>query len=203
MRLFICCFVILISSFHIGFSADFKVTIDGRNYLFADGIQQEIILAEGKSVAVKVEGVEVKRFQKHGVSFDYPPEIQIEEESADGIQLIYLDWPDSEFAGVYIFPLQSDHTEFLKELADGTREEIKDGGGRSFSSEDDALCTRSFGGKDRMGIEHSYSLLGVKYKCEFYAFKKNEKTIAVMLQYAVEDKVNAMREFEIVSKSFK
>lgn len=183
-------------------AADYEVIIDGRNYLFSQGVKQEIILKDGQRISVSVKGVETMEFQEHGVSFSYPSEMKLGQESFYGIKQITLESMDSTLLMIQVFPAETTPVELQRDLLAGFREEFANLGAR-FPAKSTAPCKRSIGGVERQGIELSYALGDLAHKSEIYTMQKNDKTLAIVFQYAEEDKGKATPRYDVVTESFK
>ncbi|NCC60077.1 MAG: hypothetical protein EOM12_03875 [Verrucomicrobiae bacterium] len=183
-------------------AADYNVTIDGRTYLFSQGVEQEIPLKDGKRVSINIEGVKTRTFQEHGISFDYPSDMKLGQESFYGIKQITLESTDSTLLMIQVFPEATTPAELQRDLLAGFREQFGNFGAR-FPAKPTAPCKRSISGVERQGIELSYALGDLAHKSEIYTFQKDGKTLAIVFQYAEEDKGKAIPQYDIVTKSFK
>lgn len=183
-------------------AADYEVIIDGRTYLFSRGVKQEIILKDGQRISVSVKGVETKAFQEHGVSFSYPSEMKLGQESFYGIKQITLESTDSTLLMIQVFPAETTPAELQRDLLAGFREEFANLGAR-FPAKATFPCKRVIGGVERQGIELSFALGDLAHKSEIYTMQKNGKTLAMTFQYAEEDKAKAAQRYDVITKSFK
>lgn len=183
-------------------AADYEVTIDGQTYLFSKGIEQKIILKDGQHISLSIKGVETRLFQEHGISFSYPSEMKLGQESFYGINQITLESSDSTLIIIQIFPAETTPVQVQSDLLAGFREEFANLGAR-FPAKSTVPCKRSIGGVERQGIELSYVLGDLAHKSEIYTMQKNGKTLAIIFQYAEEDKGKATPRYDVVTKSFK
>ena len=69
-------------------AADYEVTIDGKTYLFTEGIEQQVAIKSGQRVAVTVSTLKVKEFREHGISFHYPSHAKISRENIYQIEAV-------------------------------------------------------------------------------------------------------------------
>ena len=183
-------------------AADYEVIIDGRAYLFSKGEEQEIILKDGLRISVSIKGVKTREFQEHGISFSYPAEMRLGQESFYGIKQITLESIDSTLFMIQVFPPGTQSAELQQGLLAGFREEFANLGAR-FPAEPTAPCKRFIGGVEREGIELSYALGDLAHKSEIYTMQKEGKTLAMVFQYAETDKEKAASSYDVVTKSFK
>ena len=183
-------------------TADYEVTIDGQVYLFTEGEEQNLILKDGQHVSISVAGVKTRNFQEHGISFSYPSDMKLDQESFYGIKQITVESTDSTLLMVQIFPPGITPQEVQRDLLAGFREEFANIGAR-FPAKSTANCKRSIGGTERQGIQLSYSLGALAHETEIYAIEKDGKTIAIVFQYAIEDKEKATPRYEVVTSTFK
>ncbi len=52
-------------------AADYEVNIDGRIYLFSQGVEQKILMKDGKRTSISIQGVKTRTFQERGISVSY------------------------------------------------------------------------------------------------------------------------------------
>lgn len=183
-------------------AADYEVTIEGRTYLFSQGVKQEILLKDGQCISVSVKGVETKEFQEHGVSFSYPSEMKLGQESFYGIKQITLESTDSTLLIIQIYPGGTTPAEVQRDLLAGFREEFAKLGAR-FPAKSTVPCKRSIGNVEHQGIELSYALGDLAHRSEIYTMQKNGKILAIVFQYAEEDREKATPRYDVVTNSFK
>ncbi|MDP7396726.1 MAG: hypothetical protein QF541_07645 [Lentisphaeria bacterium] len=183
-------------------AADYEVAIDGRKYLFSQGVEQEIILKDGKHISVSIEGVKTRTFQEHGISLTYPSDMKLGQESFYGIKQITLESTDSTLLMIQVFPAGVNPAGVQGDLLAGFREEFGNLGAR-FPAKSTAPCKRSTGGVERVGVELSWALGALAHKSEIYTMQKSGKTLAIVFQYAEEDKGKAMPRYAVITKSFK
>lgn len=183
-------------------AADYEVTIDGRIYLFSQGVKQEIILKDGQSISVSVKGVETKEFQEHGISFSYPSEMILEQESFYGIKQITLDSTDSTLLIIQIYPAATTPAEVQRDLLAGFREQFGKIGAR-FPAKSTVPCKRTISNVEHQGVELLYALGDLAHRSEIYTMQKSGKTLAIVFQYAEEDREKAAPRYEVVTNSFK
>lgn len=183
-------------------AADYEVTIDGRMYLFSQGVKQDILLKDGKRISINIEGVKTRTFQEHGISFDYPSDMTISQESFYGITEINLESTDLTWLMIQLVPAGTTPAELQRDLLATFRKKYGNLGAR-FPAQPTAPCRRSIGGIERQGVTLSYALGAPAFKTEIYTFQKDGKTLATVFQYAEEEKEKATRRYDVVSKSFK
>jgi len=181
---------------------DYEVTIDGQIYMLTRGISQEIRLGDGRRIAVCVRDAATKSFQEQGISFVYPAEMKLSQDSIYGIKQIMLATTDSTLMMIQIFPSGTTPSGVQKDLLNGFRDEYSNLGAR-FPTKSSIPCVRKLNGIDTQGVELSFSLGPLAHKTEIYTMLKDGKVLALVFQYAEEDKEFAIPRFEIVSSSFK
>lgn len=184
------------------YGADYEVTIDGNSYMFTQGVTQDIILKGGKSVSISVSAVKTKVFQDYGISFNYPSDMTIGQDSFYGIKQITLQATDSTLVMLQIFPSEAAPREVQSDLLAGFREEYSNLGVR-FPANSTSPCKRTIGGVEREGIQLSYALGALAHETEIYTMQKDGKTLAMVFQCAVEDKDKATPRYEVVTSTFK
>ncbi|HDR67581.1 MAG TPA: hypothetical protein ENN61_00870 [Bacteroidaceae bacterium] len=170
--------------------------------MFAQGVEQEIILKNGHPVLVSVKGVKTREFHEHGISFSYPSEMKIGKESFYGIKQITLESTDSTLLMIQVFPVEIPSAELQRDLLVEFREAFANLGAK-YSEKSTAPCKRSIGSVEYQGIELLSALGDLAYKIEIYTMQKSGKTLAFVFQYAEEDKEKATPRYEVVTKSFK
>lgn len=183
------------------YAADYEVTIDGNSYMFTQGVAQDIILKDGKSVSISVSAVKTKVFQDHGISFNYPSDMTVGQDSFYGIKQITLQATDSTLVMFQIFPSGATPKEVQSDLLAGFREEYSNLGVR-FPANSTSACKRTIGGVEREGIQLSYALGALAHETEIYTMKKDGKILAIVFQCAVEDKDKATPRYEVVTSTF-
>lgn len=183
-------------------AADYEVAIEGQQYLFSEGVEQQITLKNGKRISVNIKTLKTKIFQGHGISFSYPSEMKLSQESFYGIKQITIESTDSTLLMIQVFPSSTTPAEVQRDLLASFREEFSNLGAR-FPAKSTAPCKRSIGGVGLQGVELSFALGSLAHKSEIYTLQKSGKTIALVFQYAEEDKGNAAPRYNIVTESFK
>ena len=183
-------------------AAGYEVTIDGRAYLFSKGVEQEVVLEDGQRISISIKGVKAREFHEHGLSFSYPAEMKLDQESYYGVKQVTLESIDSTLLMIQVFPAGITPAELQQDLLAGFREEFSNLGAR-FPAEPTAPCKRFIGGVEREGIELSYALGDLAHKSEIYTMQKEGKTLAMVFQYAETDKEKAASSYDVVTKSFK
>ena len=73
------------------FASDYEVIVDGKAYLFSDGVEKQVAAKDGKYVSITVSAVKFKTFQEHGISFRYPNDMKLKQESFLGIKQVTLE----------------------------------------------------------------------------------------------------------------
>jgi hypothetical protein len=184
------------------FAADYEVTIDGTTFLFSEGVEQKVAAKNGQQVVVTVSAVMTKNFQEHGISFRYPSDMKISQESFNGIELITLEALDSSLFMMKILPSSTSTKQTEQDLVAEFREEFSNVGA-TFPANPTRNCQRSVGGKVRAGVMLSSAFGSLAHETEIYTMEHNGKTVALVFQHAVEDKEKAQLRFTIVTESFK
>jgi len=183
-------------------AADYEVTIDGKTYMFTQGVERNLILNDGHRVSISVSTVKTKEFRKYGLSFSYPSDMKIGEESFYGIKQITLKSTDSTLLMLQIFPAGTTPNKLRRDLLAGLREGFGNLGAR-FPAKSTESCKKSIGGVEREGIRLLYALGSIAHESEIYTMHKNGKTLAMVFQYAVEDKGKATPRYEVITSTFK
>ena len=129
-------------------AADYEVTIDGRAYLFSKGVEQEVVLEDGQRISISIKGVKAREFHEHGLSFSYPAEMKLDQESYYGVKQVTLESIDSTLLMIQVFPAGITPAELQQDLLAGFREEFSNLGAR-FPAEPTAPCKRFIGGVER------------------------------------------------------
>ena len=183
-------------------AADFEVTVDGKTYLFTEGIEQQIATKNDQRVAVTVSTLKVKEFREHGISFKYPGHAKITRENIYGIQQITLETTDSPLFLVQIYPGSVSPERAQKDLLAGFREEFSNLGAK-IPAVPTHRRQRNVGGKVLTGVVLSYSLGSLPHETEIYTMQHDEGTVALVFQHALEDNRTAEPLFTMITESFK
>jgi len=202
MNLKIVAATIAIMSTSSALAADYEVTIDGKTYLFTQGVEQRVVLNDGHRVAISVSPVKTKEFREHGLSFSYPSDMKIEQNSFYGIKQITIESTDSTLFMLQVFPAGTTPKELQRDLLTGFREEFGNLGAR-FPAKSTEPCKRMIGGIEHQGVRLLYALGDLAHESEIYTMQKNGKTVAVVFQYAVEDKGKALPRYKVITSTFK
>ena len=183
-------------------AADYEITIDGKKYLFTDGVQQKVVTGDGSRVAISVSAVKTKVFQEHGVSFRYPSDMQLAQESFFGIKQVTLESTDSSLFILQILPAGTSAETTAQDLLSAFRDQFIVAGAK-FPSNPTTSCKRSIGGVERAGVVLSYTLATLPHETEIYTLQQPTKTLAMIFQHAVEDKESVTPRFQAIASSFK
>ncbi len=184
------------------FAADFEVIIDGKTHLFSEGIEQNVDTKSGQQVSITVATTKTKKFQEHGISFRYPSEMKLSQESFFGLKQITLEATDSSLFMVQIFPSSTSAKQVEQDLIAGFRKEFSSFGA-TFPANSTTKCPRFIGGQVRSGVKLSFSLGPLAHETEVYTMSQNGKTLALVFQHAIEDREQVQQRFAVIAESFK
>jgi len=192
----------LILSLSTLYSSDFEVEIDGKRYLFTEGMQQHVPLRDGGRVPITISASKDKFFSQSGFSFRYPTEMKLSEESGFGARVIQLETPDSGLLMILVYPDKSNTpAEAKKELVDSLREQYKSMG-VGYSEKSLGASQRRIGNENMIGHRLTFSIGGIPHEAEIYSFDNNGKTLVWCFQVATEDKDSVDPLFRKVAESF-
>ena len=183
-------------------AADYEVTVDGKTYLFSEGIEQQIAVKNDQRVTISVSTLKIKEFGEHGISFKYPRHAKITRENIYGIQQITLETTDSPLFLVQIYPGSVSPEQVQQDLLAGFREEFSNLGAK-FPEVQTHRRQRNVGGKVLTGVVLSYSLGSLPHETEIYTMRHDGRTVALIFQHALEDNRTAEPLFTMITESFK
>ena len=154
------------------------------------------------AVATLASAGDNKVFKKHGITFQYPDDMVFEQEAFHGINQISVEDSDSTLIVVQVYPAGPTTRLVRDELLAGFRGYFASLGA-TFPPKATETCNRSISGVDRKGIRLSFSLEGLAHETEIYTIRNGIRTIALVLQHAVEDSANAGPRLEVVASTLR
>jgi hypothetical protein len=181
---------------------DYEVSVDGKIYMFSNGIEYKVPTKAGPSVVVGVSAAKHKLFKNNLFSFDYPTEMILEEQNFYGIKQITVSDSDASVFMAQIFPAATPIKRLESELINSIAQEFSNLGA-TFPRKKIVKAQRSIGGKVRSGSKLSYSLGSIKGESEIYTMTRNGRPITLLFQCAIEDKKKASPRFSTIANSFK
>lgn len=185
------------------YSSDFDVDIDGKRYLFTDGMQQQVPLKSGERISITVTAAKDKLFSDSGFSFRYPAEVKLSQESGFGARVIQLETTESAILMILVYPEKSTSpADAEKELIASLQQQYKSMG-VNYSEKSLTSTQRKIGADLRNGQRLSFLIGGIPHETEFYSFTYSGKTFAWCFQVPTEDKLSSEPLFQKVSGSFK
>ena len=128
--------------------------------------------------------------------------MNMETDAFYGMNQVTVEDTDSTLVMVQVYPAGPNTNLVRDELQKCFRSHLAEHGA-TFPAKATETCRRPIGGIDRMGIRLSFSLEGLEHETEIYTFRKGIRTIALVLQHALEDKANAGPRFEVVASTLK
>ncbi|MHB8876746.1 MAG: hypothetical protein ACYC8T_23880, partial [Myxococcaceae bacterium] len=155
---------------------------------------------KGETIEVVVTRKKVLGYVKGGLSFQYPSEMRLSEETGDGVLTITLEGTESPLAIVQVYPRGVEAKVVLDALADGVKEQFAGRGGQVKAL---AAPKRIIDGQERQGRAFQVVLAGEHHEAELFAWKEKGKTRGLMLQHMRDDAELAGKRFEVILSSLK
>ena len=169
---------------------------------------QRIEVAEGQPFTVEVKGekltgvlrrLRTRTFAGEGVTFEYDSDFKVSTEREEDAVTITLDHPKSPTALVQVYPGETKPDNLPKELLDGIKGELKT---KSATQIKEGLSVqREFKPGKLTGQALEYQVEGQTTHVEVYAFTAGKKTLAVTLQWDLDEAELAKDVFTPLSRS--
>ncbi|MCB9916126.1 MAG: hypothetical protein H6828_13440 [Planctomycetes bacterium] len=134
----------------------------------------------GERHDARITALPERRFEAHGVRFDYPAEMTYEFEPGRYIQVVTLEGPDSVFMLQFYGP-GATPAELAQVLVDGTREQYE-----GFEVEQEQL-ELELAGAEREVHRLTVAMGEVAFRQDFVAFELAEGPLVVLLQSNLDD----------------
>lgn len=183
-------------------SIEYELIIGERLHKVALGVPFTIVTPRGEKLDAVLRQKEWRAFSDYGLSFNYSKEMTVSSESTSGVPTIYLEMTQSPFAMIQVYSAPNTVESILSILKQSFETEFKSRKAEFFQDSGRAV-THQIGGSERAGVRLSYVLGGQKMLTDVFAFSKNDKVVALILQHDTEDAELAERVFQTITDTLK
>lgn len=170
----------------------FVLQVGRQVYRVQPGVPFVLTTPGGERLEVVLRRPEGQHYEGDGVAFDYPAELQLQREAADGVITLTLEGTASPFVLVQIYPPEADAATMQRELVDALQHEYTQRGAMVSGEAD---IRQAIGGQEQDGKRLSVQLGGQMLVLEVYALQKEEAAVVLLLQHDAEEASLARRYF--------
>lgn len=180
--------------------AEFEIRVGGAVYEAVPDRPLSVVTPKGERMEIVIRRKEILRFADHGVSFNYPRLMKVSSEKQSGVVTITAESAASPLVLVQVYPAPSTETEVRASLVENFRDQFKSRKAEFLEGSGGAV-RRAIRGVARQGQALEFLLGGQRMRTEIYAFPKDGRVVALILQHDLEDADLAKKHFSIITDS--
>ena len=199
MVLFLCAGLLVVVTRSQSSAEEFEIHVGKTAYDVVPDRPFSIVTPKGERVEIVLRR-KLLRFAEHGISFNYLPPIKVSSEKGSGLVTITAESAYSPLILIQLYLTPIAPGAVRTTLLDSFRNEFKSRKARFLKGSGETL-KRRFHGVEREGQVLKFVLGGQRMETEIYAFSKDKKVIAIILQHDLSEADLAKKEFSIIADS--
>ena len=197
---FLCAGLLVVVTRSQSSAEEFEIHVGKTAYDVVPNRPFSIVTPKGERVEIVLRRKKLLRFAEHGISFNHSPAMRVSSEKGSGVITITGESADSPFLMIQVYLNPIPAGEVRKTLIESFKNEFKSRKARFLKGSGETL-KRRFHGVEREGQVLKFVLGGQRMETEIYAFSKDKKVIAIILQHDLSEADLAKKEFSIIADS--
>ncbi len=199
MVLFLCAGLLVVVTRSQSSAEEFEIHVGKTAYDVVPDRPFSIVTAKGERVEIVLRR-KLLRFAEHGISFNYLPPIKVSSEKGSGVITITAESAYSPLILIQLYLTPIAPGAVRTTLLDSFRNEFKSQKAK-FLKGSGGTVKRRFHGVEREGQVLKFVLGGQRMESEIFAFSKDKRTVAVILQHDLSEADLAKIQFSIIADS--
>lgn len=181
---------------------EYELEIGGKRVAIEPGKPAEVETPKGEKLRVVLHINPERAFDKYGIAFRYPRDMQLGEDEESGFRTITVEAAESPIIMFQFHPNDAGGEPLIDTLLTQFRDEFKDRGVPADGFKE-GKATKKLGEIAATGKSLRFAVFGQELQLEVFSLKLGDGALAVVFQHDLEDERIAKKLFDTVTGSFK